>query len=98
MILTSAPLAHGPLTAEPATDPASARLRDAATRLESLFLAEMLKSAGLGQARSSFGGGIGEEHFASFLADAQAQELARAGGIGLAETLFRAMAGAQNDD
>lgn len=75
----------------------SARLRDAAVRLETLFLAEMLKAAGLGQPRSSFGGGAGEEQFASFLAEAQAGELARAGGIGLAETLFRAMSEPQHD-
>lgn len=75
----------------------NARLRDAAVRLETLFLAEMLKAAGLGQPRSSFGGGAGEEQFASFLAEAQAGELARAGGIGLAETLFRAMSEPQHD-
>lgn len=75
----------------------ASRLHDAAMRLEALFLAEMLKSAGLGQPRSSFGGGAGEEQFASFLAEAQAGELARAGGIGLAETLFRAMSGPRDD-
>lgn len=77
-----------PLPANADTD---ARLRDAAQKLESTFLAEMLKSAGFGATRSAFGGGIGEDQFSSFLRDAQANELARAGGIGLAETVFRAM-------
>jgi peptidoglycan hydrolase FlgJ len=70
---------------------ADARLRDAAQKLEATFLAEMLKSAGLGSSRSAFGGGIGEDQFSSFLREAQAQELAKSGGIGLAESLFHAM-------
>lgn len=67
------------------------RLRDAAQKLEATFLAEMLKSAGLGAPRDAFGGGHGEDQFASFLRDAQAEEMVKAGGIGLAEALFEAM-------
>ncbi|MEM8538079.1 MAG: rod-binding protein [Pseudomonadota bacterium] len=68
------------------------QLREAAQKLEATFLAEMLKSAGLGAPREGFGsGGAGEEQFASFLRQAQAEEMARAGGIGLAEALFEAM-------
>ena len=79
-----------PLTPPPSvTD--DQRLRAVATRLEATFLAEMLKHAGLGQARETNGGGIGEAQFASFLADAQAQAIAARGGIGLAETLFNAL-------
>lgn len=70
------------------TNPA---LREAAEKLEATFLAEMLKSAGVGQPRDAFGGGAGEEHFSSFLRDAQAEEMVKAGGIGLAEALFAAM-------
>ena len=68
-----------------------ARLLDAAQKLEASFLAEMLKAAGFGEARSSFGGGAGEEHFSSFLVDAQAEMMVQAGGIGLAEQLFEAL-------
>lgn len=68
-----------------------ARLWDAARKLEATFLAEMLKSAGLGEMPESFGGGAGEEQFASFLLDAQAEKIVEAGGIGLAEALFEAM-------
>jgi len=50
-----------------------------------------LKSAGFGDTRSEFGGGSGEDQFSSFLVQAQAREMARAGGIGLAESLFQAM-------
>ncbi|MDX8352860.1 rod-binding protein [Cognatiyoonia sp. IB215182] len=67
------------------------KLRAAAEQLEATFLAEMLKSAGLGTPRDSYGGGIGEEQFGSFLLEAQAKEIVAAGGIGLAEALFEAM-------
>lgn len=68
-----------------------ARLLDAAQKLEATFLAEMLKSAGMGAQEGAFGGGIGEEQFTSFLRDAQAEAMVFAGGIGLAESLFNAM-------
>ena len=64
---------------------------EAAVKLEGAFLSEMLKSAGFGKARDSFGGGAGEEQFASFMRDIHAQEMAGAGGIGLAEAIYRAM-------
>jgi len=67
------------------------KLRAAAQKLEASFLAEMLKSAGVGEPLESFGGGAGEEHFASFLREAQANEMVKSGGIGLAEALFEAM-------
>ncbi len=70
---------------------ASDKLRAASIELEATFLAEMLKSAGLGQARQLFGGGAGEDQFSSFLIQQQAQQMARAGGIGLSEVLFNAM-------
>ena len=68
-----------------------AGLRAAAVELEATFLAQMLKSAGLGKAQHGFGGGVGEEQFASFLVQEQAQQLARSGGVGLSEILFNAM-------
>ena len=67
------------------------KMRDAAQNLEATFLAEMLKAAGVGAPRDAFGGGAGEDQFASFLREAQAKEMVRAGGIGLAESLFEAM-------
>jgi hypothetical protein len=42
-------------------------LLEAAKKLEATFLAEMLKAAGFGKTRDSFGGGEGEDQFASFL-------------------------------
>jgi flagellar protein FlgJ len=71
-------------------------LREAALRarsedLEAAFLAEMLGHAGLGSDGGEFGGGIGETQFASFLRDEQAKAMVRAGGIGLAESIFRSL-------
>ena len=73
-------------------------LRQAAQDLEATFLAEMLKSAGLGQTRDAFGGGAGEDQFGSFLVGAQARAMVAAGGIGLAETIFNALMEAENGD
>jgi len=66
-------------------------LRKAAQELEASFLSEMLKAAGLGATRGEFDGGSGEDQFSSYLRDAQAREMARAGGIGLAESLYHSL-------
>lgn len=66
-------------------------LRQRAAQLESTFLSQMLAHAGLDSALAGMGGGDGAAQFASFLRDAQADALVRAGGIGLTEPLFRAM-------
>lgn len=80
-----------PTIAAPAAPPPDLQLRRKAVELEGQFLAEMLRHAGAGQPRESFGGGIGEEQMSSFLREAQAQAIARRGGIGLADALFNAM-------
>ncbi|MFV0244270.1 MAG: rod-binding protein [Qingshengfaniella sp.] len=67
------------------------QLREASIKLEAQFLSEMLKASGFDGEASSFSGGIGEEQFSSFLRDAQADGIARAGGIGLAESLYNAL-------
>jgi peptidoglycan hydrolase FlgJ len=70
-----------------------ATLRAKADELEAAFLTEMLAHSGFGRARESFGGGIGEEQFASFLRTEQAEGMVESGGIGLSEHLFRALMG-----
>lgn len=67
------------------------KLMSAARELEASFLAEMLKTAGLGATPESFGGGPGEEQFGSFLRLEQARAMVGAGGIGLAQSLFEAL-------
>ncbi len=66
-------------------------LRKAVNELETAFLTEMLKSAGFGKSRESYGGGVGEDQFSSLLVRAQAEQMTLAGGIGLAESLFNAL-------
>lgn len=66
-------------------------LYEAAQKLEVSFLAQMLKSAGFGEQRTEFGGGSGEEQFASFYREAQAEALVANGGIGLTEHLFQSL-------
>lgn len=77
----------------PLPDPSRAgELRAAARELEAAFLSEMLKHAGVGEARGAFGGGAGEEQFTSLLRSEHARAIAERGGIGLAESLFRSLA------
>lgn len=81
----------------PVADSRDVQIRSAAEKLEVGFLTEMLRAAGAGTSRGSFGGGAGEEQFASFLLEAQATEMVQAGGIGLAQSLYEAMT-AQTQD
>ncbi|WP_420838983.1 rod-binding protein [Aliiroseovarius subalbicans] len=87
------PTTHAPSIAQttqraPSGDQA---LMQAARDLEASFLAEMLKSAGLGKTPDLFGGGSGEDQFGSFLRQAQAEQMVESGGIGLAQSLFEAL-------
>lgn len=63
-------------------------LLERAKSLEAAFLAEMLSFSGLGAVSDGFGGGAGEEQFASFLRQEQAKLMVETGGIGLAEMIF----------
>lgn len=78
-----------PVTRDPAHR--ESLLRAKARELEGVFLAEMLRHVGMGKPPESFGGGAGEDQFASFLRDAQARAIVRKGGIGLAEHIFQAL-------
>ncbi len=81
----------------PAAAAHTSRALDAAQKLEASFLAEMLKSTGLGEQENSLSGGHGEDHFASFHRQAIADQMVKSGGIGLTETFYRAIMEAQND-
>ena len=59
-----------------------------AKALEASFLSEMLGYAGVGKTPESFGGGIGEDQFGSFLRDEQARQMVEKGGIGLPNSCF----------
>lgn len=70
--------------------PDTVALRAVAQDLEAAFLSEMLKHSGLGSAGGP-GGGPGTDQFASLLRNEQARLFAERGGIGLAESIFRAL-------
>ncbi|MBF9031182.1 hypothetical protein HKCCE3408_12340 [Rhodobacterales bacterium HKCCE3408] len=100
----AAPALNGAAPEPRATGPAAdltaqdrQRLRDVAQELEATFLAEMLKQARFGEARCAFGGGAGEEQFASILRQQHAEALVANGGIGLAESIFHALAARSGD-
>lgn len=68
-------------------------LRPLAQQFEARILADLLRSAGAGEPVKGFGGGIGEDQFASFLVDAQAERIAARGGLGIAEMVMRTLLG-----
>nr|WP_235862291.1 rod-binding protein [Roseovarius litorisediminis] len=72
-------------------------LRAVAEKLEASFLAEMLKSVGVGEQENSFSGGVGEDQFASFLRQALANKMVSSGGIGLAESFYNSLMEKSND-
>ena len=80
-----------PTGGRPAPHRDDVALREVAEELEVTFLGEMLASAGLGDLPESFGGGIGEEQFASMLRQEQARQMVAGGGIGLAESIYAAL-------
>lgn len=81
----------------PPPAPRTDSLRKQAQALEAAFLAEMLAHTGLDAQSEGFGGGIGEDQFGSFLREEQAKLMVARGGIGLGESLFRALAERSND-
>ena len=74
-----------------ADEKADAGARAAAKAFEASFLAEMLKGTGLNAMPSGFGGGAGEEAFASFLTQEYARLMSERGGVGLAEQIFETL-------
>lgn len=81
----------GPHASRPGSPPSADPRRSVAQGFEAAILAELLQAAGAAQPGGEFGGGIGEDQFASFLLHAQAQRMAERGGIGLAEMILRSM-------
>lgn len=81
----------------PAVDPA--RLRQTAEAFEASFLAQMLKPMFDGlSSEAPFGGGHGEETWRGFLVEAMAGQMARSGGIGLADHVMAEMIRLQGAD
>ena len=75
-----------------ASDPARVEaLRALSVEFESVFLAQMLKQTGLGEATPGFDGGAGEDAFSGMLVEQQAKGMAARGGLGLAEHIFASL-------
>ncbi|MBL8769740.1 MAG: rod-binding protein [Phenylobacterium sp.] len=91
----SAPIALSPtlLAATPqqtAADLAKSRAKDAAQKFEAQFLSTMFQQMFSGlKTDGPFGGGTGEEMFRSLMTEAMGKQVAKAGGIGLADTVQR---------
>jgi Rod binding domain-containing protein len=68
-------------------------INDTAKKFESSFLSVMLGEMFQGVDNSSgpFGGGAGEKMFQSFLTDAMAKQMTKAGGIGVAAQVSHEM-------
>ena len=68
------------------------QIEHTAKQFEAAFIAQMLGPMFEGAELSApFGGGPGEAAFKSFLLDAVAEQMSRAGGLGLADDLTRQM-------
>ncbi len=74
----------------------STQLMKKAQELETAFVSEMLAHTGLDSQTGAFGGGVGEDQFASFLREAQAKAIVAHGGFGLAQNIFQSLA--RHDD
>lgn len=75
---------------QPAGDARDAAARKTANDFEAMFLTQMLEhmSAGI-KTDGPFGGGQGEEMFRSLLNQEYAGALAKKGGIGIADAVYR---------
>ncbi|RAK52340.1 rod-binding protein [Phenylobacterium deserti] len=68
------------------------KIRETAQNFESSFLSIMIQQMFEGVKTSApFGGGPGEDMFKSFMAEAMAKQMTRAGGVGLTDTVNREM-------
>jgi len=88
-----------PTLLAPAPQPSAAELakrgkiQATARDFEAQFLGVMLQQMwqGVGDGAGLFGGGPGEAMFKSFLTDAMAKQITKAGGIGVADAVSREM-------
>ena len=78
---------------DPAASGAGAgKLRKQAEDFESVFLNEALKTMFSGiDTNGPFGGGFGEQMFREFLVDEYAHSMVKAGGVGIADEVYRQM-------
>jgi flagellar protein FlgJ len=79
-------------TPQAAKGASEAQIRKAATDFEAMFLSEMMRPMFEGlKPDGLFGGGHAEEIYRSMMLDHYGKAMARAGGIGLADSVYRTM-------
>jgi Rod binding domain-containing protein len=80
------------LAALPGRDATAEKVRKTAEDFEASFIAALLQPVfDALPTDGAFGGGQGEAAFRSFMVEAMAKQTARAGGVGLADTVQREM-------
>lgn len=90
-----APATFTPVSLSPATPTSTAALahskaKDAGQKFEAQFLSTMFQHMFQGlETDGPFGGGAGEEMFRSLMTEAMGKQVAKSGGIGLADTVQR---------
>jgi Rod binding domain-containing protein len=95
----SSALAVSPQLLTPQAQPVTAaelakrgQIRDTAQKFETSFLSNMLQQMYTDvDTDGPFGGGQGEQMFRSFLTDAMAKQVVKAGGVGVAASVEREM-------
>jgi Rod binding domain-containing protein len=96
--LIPAPLIPASAAPPPASQPSAAELakrsqiKQTAQKFEATFLSSMMQEMFEGvEVSAPFGGGDGEKMFKSFLTEAMAKQMSKAGGIGIAAQVQREM-------
>lgn len=85
--------------AQPATSPVSAQAQKSATDFEAVFLSTMLKPIFENLSEdATLGGGSAETMWSGMLADTYASEMAKDGGVGIAESVYRDLLALQEGD
>lgn len=68
-----------------------AKIKATSADFEASFLSVMMSQMFAGVGEGEFSGGQGESMFKSFLTDAMAKQMTKAGGVGLAQSVQREM-------
>ena len=92
---------NAPPALTPTRDTADLRksaMKATAEEFEAVFLAEMLSHTSLAETSDNFGGGAGEDAFKSMLTREWANQLTEKGGIGLSETIYKALIAREGGD
>jgi Rod binding domain-containing protein len=87
---TVSPSLLAPTAQTTTADLAHSRAKDAGQKFEAQFLSTMFQHMFQGlETDGPFGGGAGEEMFRSMMTEAMGKQVAKSGGIGLADTVQR---------